>query len=606
MCLLFLALAPGAFAPASSHSGSGPSRIVVLFDVDTLRADRLGAYGYPLPTSPNLDRLLADGGLVAEHAITSAGWTLPAHASIFSSQPVSVHGVRTANQAVPSDVPLLAEILTRKGVRCFGITASGYVDARFGFGRGFERYASYGFSWTQAEGEVQDALRLVDEAGKGPLFIFLHTVQVHSRMPTERGAVGVFGSTRPLGPRWSAPLPIPATDLDPKSAAEIASWISARYDAAIRETDESLGELVAGLQARGLWGRTAVVVTSDHGEELGARPMLLARSAPAWGHTVPYLYEEHIRIPLVLRAPWRRDLRGRITSLVSSLDIAPTILDLFDAAIPAGMQGMPLGRLGSTGRVVVSEASPYGAVAVLDGTHKLIARPGFRNRHWETGEWLDDLPAEECFDLSADPGERHGTSCSEPWAQRLRNEADLYVATSFPGEVMVRAEPGEGPCRLDVAGPGDSGVRFFGEPPGVRRTRVDGIERLDLGRVAGPVWLGIPRGGEDRGLSVGLTGCGSGRTASGERLPEVSEPRLSELLWRGARPPPSGTLIFVTPPAHRTSSEEVSYTPELLARLRSLGYIASERKPPTLARSAAGAALKALPAPGRIRIRVES
>ena len=596
---------PSTDGPVRSRA-SGPSRIVVLFDVDTLRADRLGTYGYARPTSPNLDRLLAGGGLVAEHAITSAGWTLPAHASIFSSQPVSAHGVRTANQAVPSDVPLLAEILTQKGVRCFAITASGYVDARFGFARGFERYAYYGFSWNQAEGEVRDALRLVDQAGEGPLFLFLHTMQVHSRMATERGAIGVFGSTRSLGPRWIAPLAVPATDLGPKSAAEIASWISARYDASIRETDECLGALVAGLEARGLWERTAVVVTSDHGEELGERPNRLARSAPPWGHTVPYLYEEHIRIPLVVRAPWRKDLRGRITPLVSSIDIAPTILDLFDVESPAGMQGTPLGRLGPVGRIVVSEASPYGAVAVLEGTHKLIARPGFRNRHWETGEWLDALPAEECFDLSVDPGERHGTSCAEPWAQRLRIEAERYVASSFSGEVVVRAEPRESPCRLDVAGPDGSGVRFFGEPPDVRRSRVDGIERLDLGRVAGPVWLGIPRGGGDGGLSLTLSGCGSVRTADGERLQDVNESSLSELLWRGTNPLPTGTVILVTPPARKARSEEVTYTPELVARLRSLGYASPEASVKAPARSAAPSAPRLLPPEGRVRIRVGS
>jgi len=584
---------------------SGPSRIVVLFDVDTLRADRLGTYGYPLATSPNLDRLAADGGLVAEHAITSAGWTLPAHASIFSSLPVSAHGVRTALQAVPRDVPLLAEILARHGVLCRAITASGYVDARFGFGRGFESYAFYGFAWHQASGEARDALRLVDEAGEGPLFLFLHTIQVHNRMPTERGARGVFGSTKPLGPRWDEALPVPATTLGPKAAREITSFISARYDASIRETDESLGELVAGLTARGLWDRTAVVFTSDHGEELGERPVRLARSAPAWGHTVPYLYEEHIHIPLVVRAPWRKDLRGRIAPLVSSLDIAPTILDLFDVAIPPGMEGTPLARLGSKRRVVVSEASPYGAIAVLEGTHKLIARPGFRTRHWETGEWLDDLPAEECFDLAADPGERHGTSCAEPWGKALRREAERYVAASLSGEVVVRAEPRGDPCRLEIAGSDASGVRFFGEPPGARESNAGAVERLELGRVAGPVWLGIPPAGGDRGISLSLAGCGGVRTAAGRELPLLSEPSLSELLWRGAGPLPDGTVVFVTAPERETRSEEAAYTPELEARLRSLGYVSPQVSVRPPARSTPLVPRELLPPAGSVRIHVE-
>src|SRR5262249_15487911 len=127
-------------SPATVRPAAGPSRIVVLFDVDTLRADRLGTYGYARATSPHLDHLVRSGALVAAHAVTSAGWTLPAHASLFASEPVSVHGVRTARQAVPADVPLLAELLAKRGVVSHAITASGYVDARFGFARGFATY----------------------------------------------------------------------------------------------------------------------------------------------------------------------------------------------------------------------------------------------------------------------------------------------------------------------------------------------------------------------------------------------------------------------------------------------------------------------------------
>ena len=424
-----------------------------------------------------------------------------------------------------------------------------------------------------------------------------------------RRSRGPSASSGPRGPsaRGGTRRSPSRDDLHPESADEIASWVSARYDAAIRETDESLGEFVAGFRTRGLWGRTAVVFTSDHGEELGERPVRLARSAPAFGHTVPYLYEEHIRIPLVVRAPWRSDLRGRIAPLVSSLDIAPTILDLFNVAIPASMVGTPLGRLGSTGRVVVSEASPYGAVAVLEGTHKLIARPGFRSRHWETGEWLDLLPAEECFDLSVDPGERHGTFCAQPWAQRLRSEAHHYVAASFPGEVVVRAEPRSGPCRLDVAGTSDAGVQFFGKPPEVRESQAGGIERLDLGRVAGPVWLGIPWVGGEHGLSLSLAGCGSIRKADGESLRTGSESSLpSELLWRGANPLPDGTVLFVTVPGRETRSEEVAYTPELAARLRSLGYASPQVSVKAPTRSTTPAAPGLLPPAGIVRIRVGS
>ena len=607
LCLLFLALAPGAFAPASSStpraSASGPSRIVILFDVDTLRADRLGTYGYRRATSPNLDRILA-AGLVAEHAITSAGWTLPAHASIFSSKTLAGHGVRTAQQMVPPRVPLLAEILSANGVRCLGIASGGYVDASFGFSRGFERYI---FTTDQTAGEVRGALRIVDQVGSGPLFLFLHTVQVHNYEATDRGARGVFGSVDPLGPRWNEPVADLLKDQMQYGEKQVVTWLNARYDAAVRETDESLGELVRGLEARGLWERTALVFTSDHGEEIGERPVRIDDSAPARGHTVPYLYEEHIRIPLALRAPWRRDLRGRVEPPASSIDIAPTILDLFDVAAPPSMTGVALGRLRSTERVVVSESSPYGAVALLEGRHKVIARPGFRPRHWETGDWLDGLPAEECFDLGRDPGERRGTSCAEPWAQKLLDAAERYIASSLPGDLVIRAEPHGSPCQLDLGAAAGTGVRFFGEPPGAWISMFDSGAHVDLGLVDGPVWIAIQPRDDERAFSLDVAGCGGVRTAAGAHLPLVSEPAWSELLWRGrARLPRDGTVLFSVSPGARTLHVNADYPADLPARLRSLGYVAPGKNVPTPATSAGRDAPESFPPSGRIRIRVDS
>jgi arylsulfatase len=603
---LFSAIALFAVAPESLRSSRraapGPSRIVILFDVDMLRADRLGMYGYGRPTSPHLDKVLADG-LVADHAVTSAGWTLPAHASIFSSRTVAAHGVRSAGQKVPESVPLLAEVLSRSGVLCAGIQSGGYVDAGFGFWRGFRNYI---YSTDPAALKVRGALRLVDQAGSEPLFLFLHTVQVHNYQGTERGARAVFGSTNPLGPRWSEPFGELESAVGLYGEEQVGAWLSARYDAAIRETDESVGELVDGLKARGLWDRTAFILTSDHGQELDERPVQVAGSAPARGHTIPYLYEEHIRIPLALRAPWRKDLRGRIAQPVSSLDVAPTVLDLFDVPIPASMTGEPLGKHMSDGRTVVSEASPYGALALLEGNHKVIVRPGFRARHWETGQMLDALPAEECFDLGNDPKELHGTACTEPWAVRLRGEAERMVASSFPGELVFRAEPRGGPCRLDVAAAGGPDVRFFGEPPDARISHAGGGERIDLGGVAGPVWVAIRALGDEKAVSLEVSGCGDVRTAAGERLSSVRETGWSELLWRGTGGLPEGSVLFSVRPGARAPEEYAYYPPELTARLKSLGYVSSGEKTKAAPRPAGRRETGTIPPPGRIRVSVAS
>ena len=358
---------------ANSH---GPTRLFVLFDVDMLRADRLTPYGYPRDTAPNLQRIFSDG-LTANRAVASSGWTLPTHASIFTSQTVAQHGVRSPLQRLPAGVPVLGEVLSANGVRCLAVTGGGYLDGRYGFSRGFEKY--YGLL-EPAAAAVSRSLELIDGAGDGPVFLFLHTWQVHNYAATERGALGVFGATAPLGAAWTEPISTIMKRESPYTETQRAEWLSARYDAAIRETDEALAALENGLRNRGLWESTALLFTSDHGEEIYDRHVSTHGSAPCRGHTLPYLYEEAIRIPLLLRVPWRPELRGRIDVPVSSIDIAPTILDAFDIPSAPSMVGLPLRRIvgtGLRGRAVVSEAPPYGAVAVLDEATRSLRGPAF-------------------------------------------------------------------------------------------------------------------------------------------------------------------------------------------------------------------------------------
>src|SRR5664280_3277442 len=114
--------------------------------------------------------------------------------------------------------------------------------------------------------------------------------------------------------------------------------------------------------------------TSDHGEELYERPVGIPGSEPCRGHTKAYLYEEAVRIPLLIRVPWRKGVRGHVSMPVSSLDVAPTILDLFDVPAPGEMEGRVLGRPPAgplPERALVTEASPYGAVAMRKGKHKV-------------------------------------------------------------------------------------------------------------------------------------------------------------------------------------------------------------------------------------------
>jgi arylsulfatase A-like enzyme len=588
---------------ARGANSDGPTRLFVLFDVDMLRADCLTPYGYPRATAPNLQRIFSDG-LVANRAVASSGWTLPTHASIFTSQTVAQHGVRSPIQRLPRDIPVLGEILSAHGIRCLAVTGGGYLDGRYGFNRGFEKYS--GLLEPVADA-VSRSLELINGAGDGPVFLFLHTWQVHNYAATERGALGAFGATAPLGDAWNEPVSTIMKRGSPYSEVQRAIWLSARYDAAIRETDEALADFENGLRARGLWVSTALLFTSDHGEEIYDRPVSTHGSAPCRGHTLPYLYEEAVRIPLLLRVPWRPELRGRIDAPVSSVDIAPTVLDAFDIPSAPSMVGLPLGRIASAGpreRAVVSEAPPYGAVAVFDGGHKVITRPGFRQKQWETGDWLDVLPARECFDLAADPGERTAISCEAPWARELLTRANRYIASSFPGALMLRAEPLGHPCTIDIRAAGPPDIDFFGMPPGARSKHSKLGDHVELGGLQGPVWIAVqPRDG-DRSIALSISGCGTVQSAAGKQMPRTSEVAWSEVLWRGANELPRGTILFSVAPEQLPAREEVGHWKEIQAQLRSLGYLSARPSQTSKPRSPAPGKMLSLPPAGRIRIAI--
>ena len=228
------------------------------------------------------------------------------------------------------------------------------------------------------------------------------------------------------------------------------SWLSARYDAAERETDESLGELVAGLKARGLWepDGARLHVRPRRGAGRASAPRARPLGCRAAATPIPYLFEEHIRIPLA-RA------RGVAHGPARPASRNPSPLDRHRTDDPRSLRrpasaGHDRGvarRRPRPGRVVVSEASPYGAVARSRGEPQgRSSGPGFRTRHWETGEWLDRLPAEECFDLAADPGEQQpDRPARSPGRGGCSSRPSATWRPRFPATSSIRAEPARRP-----------------------------------------------------------------------------------------------------------------------------------------------------------------
>jgi len=316
--LLLLAAAPA----------EPPPRAIVLVTIDTLRADRVGAYGHPRPTTPFLDRLAREGALF-ENAFSSAAHTSPAHASLFTGLHPSQHGVRSNGQGfgAPSagGYLTLAERLAAAGYDTAAVSAVNFLKP---IGRGFRTLDMGGEarSYRTADRTVDRALAWVGTRKPGDrFFLWLHLYDPHlpNRAPPE--------ILREFEPATRRAVQAYADDVEErrpsvKGAYRSATALATRhaaYEAEVRFADRELERLFAGMQARQLLSSALWIVTSDHGEGLGDHGYD--------GHG-PFLYDEALRVPLLV---WNagRFAGARIASLARLVDVLPTLAEW--ASLPA-------------------------------------------------------------------------------------------------------------------------------------------------------------------------------------------------------------------------------------------------------------------------------
>ncbi len=388
------ALAAGTAPADGGVAPAGLQRNVILVSIDTLRADHLGCYGYGPPTTPAIDRFARDA-IVFENAIAQAPSTLPSHASIFTSMLPSHHGaLYSTKSALAPEELTLAEVLTANGFAAAGFHGGGQVGAEFGLGQGFDPYVRVAGPFAAT---VAAAIAWLDQAPSRPFFLFLHTYEVHHPYTPDpalleifdHGYAGVLPDRIELGEHLgringtaSPRLAIDAADL---------KHIVATYDAEIRSMDAAFGTLVDALDERGLADDTLVVLTSDHGEEFGEHGFV------GWhSHS---LYDELLRVPLVIRPPGGRVGGGRVAELVRGLDISPTILAVFGLPQPPSFDGVP---------VLDGPPLPLTAVSQLDRRYDPPIS-ALRTPEWKLYEdrlfWR--VYRARLFDLRSDPAERH-------------------------------------------------------------------------------------------------------------------------------------------------------------------------------------------------------
>jgi len=387
VCLLPAVTGAGA-APAPPRP---PVRNLILVSIDTLRADRVGVYGYSRNTTPALDAL-AGTGAVFTRAISQASWTLPSHMSILTGLYPMAHGAISYDRKLPEEVPTLAEVLEHRGFHTAAFVEGGYLNERFGYAQGFESWTPY---YEGFPGMMGEARRFVERQPEGSrYFLFLHTYEVHCpyypsapyrKMFTDAGAEPPLDARGLCGKKDFLNHPPSPKQLE---------YLSSMYDGSIREADDELGKFFAFLRERGAMANTAVVVLADHGESF-------------MGHgAVGHIGEMHwgvLNVPLVVAAPGIPP--SKVSTPVGLVDVMPTVLDLLDVKGPP-VQGRSLVPL-MTGRRIEPEAVPifssHGSGpeirSVVDGDLHLIVRAA------EAGQ----TPAErevELYDFAKDPAEK--------------------------------------------------------------------------------------------------------------------------------------------------------------------------------------------------------
>jgi arylsulfatase A-like enzyme len=361
---------------------------VVIVVIDTLRQDHLATYGYARDTAPFLGELAREGAVF--DGLSPASWTKSAAASLQTGLHPVHHQAFDRWDRLPEGAGTLAERLGREGYQTLAASANGWVSPVFGFGSGFDHFVLK----KNAKGKAlnRELFSFVDRL-KPPFFLYVHYLDPHAPYDPETGWDG-----RPLPVALRAHGRVEVRDLDSAHAyprsPEFLARVRDSYDGEIRGTDDALRELVEHLRRRGLMDMTILVVTADHGEEMGEHGRM------SHGQS---LYQEVLRIPLVFHAP-HRFAGGQRFGRASLLDVAPTlaaILDLKPREGDPSFDGISL-------EPFLTRQKPWPAVDRRPFLEHLDFTDG-ANLALLTGPEKIVLGKDqkELYDLSSDPGERH-------------------------------------------------------------------------------------------------------------------------------------------------------------------------------------------------------
>jgi arylsulfatase A-like enzyme len=392
---------------------------IIIIDIDTLRADHLGCYGYHRPTSPEIDAF-SEHAVRFEWAFAQAPNTPPSQASILTGLYPTTHGRIGDNQLISAEVITLAEVLRDFGYDTAAFVDGGLMSGRYGYDQGFDIYDDEAGHLEKIGPKAADWLldRLDDPArARRPFLLLVHTYDVHSPYevtpepfrsqfasevdePSEAYRSNMSGVMADV---WKA-----ASTTDPPRLDDVQmAWAVAMYDGGIRHVDNWFGRFMDLLERVGVRQQSIVVVISDHGDEFQEHGSLFHSR----------LYATVTRIPMIIRFPEDR-WRGVVSSTVQSIDLMPTLLAAVGSPSPDHLQGrslMPLVRGERLAPRTAFSESPYHGrrIAAADAQHRLL--------------WTLRDSSSELYRYREDPLEQHDLSARHAEeADRLEAEMSLW------------------------------------------------------------------------------------------------------------------------------------------------------------------------------------
>jgi len=316
------------YNPVIYKTSKNPQNVIIV-SIDTLRADHLGCYGYSRDTSPSIDSLAQDSALF-QNAYSTSPWTLPAHVSLLTGLNCVNHQVYMENDKIPRSLVTLTDVLRNNNFFSSAFTGGGFVSSAFGFSEGFDFYRetlSGIYNNQAAEWVGQEVVNWIDKNKDKNFFLFVHTYQPHNPYSCPAPYNSLFlgedakweevDLLKHIGGKKGIYKKLPENE---------RQNIIDLYDGEIRYTDEKLIKpLIDKLKKTGLYDRSMIIITSDHGEEF------FEHQGWEHGHS---LYNELITIPLIIKFPGSKFRSQKKDGIVSLVDIMPTVVEELGLRVP--------------------------------------------------------------------------------------------------------------------------------------------------------------------------------------------------------------------------------------------------------------------------------